>query len=58
MKLPDDPRVRDLTIRPHTLESYDTLAADITDPKEHDDHDEPDRDRVAPHDHDGQASVS
>ena len=58
VELPDDPRVRDLTIRPHTLESYDTLAADITDPKEHDDHDEPDRNRVDPHDHDGQSSVS
>jgi transposase len=39
--LPDDPRVRDLTVRPHTLESYDALTEDITDPKEHDDHDGP-----------------
>ena len=40
VELPDDPRVRDLTIRPHTLESYDTLTADIVDQKEHNDHDE------------------
>jgi hypothetical protein len=40
VELPDDPRVRDLTIRPHTLESYDTLTADIVDQKEHNDHDQ------------------
>jgi len=40
VKLPDDPRVRDLTIRPHTLESYDALTQDIVDQKEHDDHGE------------------
>jgi len=32
--LPDDPRVRGLTVRPHTLDSYDALT------KEHD-HDDP-----------------
>ena len=31
--LPDDPRVRDLTVRPHSLERYDTLAN-----QEHKDH--------------------
>ena len=40
--LPDDPRVRDLTVRPHTLESYDVLTDDIADPKKGpDDHDGP-----------------
>ena len=38
--LPDDPRVRGLIVRPHTLESYDALIRDIVDQKEHDDHDE------------------
>jgi transposase len=38
--LPDDPRVRNLIVRPHPLESYDALTRDLTDPKEHDD-DEP-----------------
>jgi hypothetical protein len=41
VELPDDPRVRELTVRPHTLESYDALTQDIVDPKEHNDHDEP-----------------
>ena len=40
VELPDDPRVRELTIRPHTLESYDALTQDIVDQKEHNDHDE------------------
>lgn len=39
--LPDDPRVRNLIVRPHALESYDTLTRDLTEQKEHDDHDEP-----------------
>jgi transposase len=29
--LPDDPRVRDLVIRPHALDSYDTLHPEVTD---------------------------
>ncbi len=40
VELPDDPRVRELTVRPHTLESYDALTRDIVDQKEHNDHDE------------------
>ncbi len=39
--LPDDPRIRDLTIRPHTLESYDELTQAFVEPQEHDDHTEP-----------------
>ena len=35
--LPDDPRVRDLTIRPHTLESYDRLSQGIVDAQEPED---------------------
>jgi len=30
--LPDDPRIRDMTIRPHTLDRYDELIQDIVDP--------------------------
>ena len=37
VELPDDPRLRDLTVRPHTLESYDNLAADMAEHEEHDD---------------------
>jgi hypothetical protein len=37
VELPDDPRVRDLTIRPHKLESYDELTQDIVDPEGPDD---------------------
>jgi hypothetical protein len=40
VQLPDDPRVRDLSVRPHTLESYDTLTKDLVDQQEHDNHDE------------------
>jgi hypothetical protein len=40
VELPDDPRVRDLTIRPHTLEGYDELTQDIVDHQENPDHDE------------------
>jgi len=40
VELPDDPRVRDLTIRPHTLESYDELTQDIVDHQENHDHDQ------------------
>jgi hypothetical protein len=29
--LPDDPRVRDLVVRPHALDSYDTLRPEVTD---------------------------
>ena len=46
VELPDDPRVRDLTIRPHTLESYDELTNDIVDPQEPDDHGEQGTDDV------------
>jgi hypothetical protein len=55
VELPDDPRVRDLTIRPHTLEGYDELTNDIVAPPESDDHGEQDTDNVAyqeNHDHD------
>ena len=31
VQLPDDPRVRDLFVRPHALESYDTLCVDDDD---------------------------
>ena len=61
VELPDDPRVRGLTIRPHTLESYDALTRDIVDQKEHDDHDEQSTGHVVHQenkDHDGQATVS
>jgi len=40
VQLPDDPRVRDLSVRPHTLESYDTLTRDIVDHQEQDHHDQ------------------
>jgi transposase len=36
VELPDDPRVRDLTVRPHALESYDALTRDLIDHQEHD----------------------
>lgn len=32
--LPDDPRVRDLTVTPHALDSYDTLSRPRRDPEE------------------------
>jgi transposase len=53
--LPDDPRLRDLTIRPHRLEGYDELTHDIVDSQESDDHGEQDTDHVdheEDHDHD------
>jgi transposase len=34
VQLPDDPRVRDLVVRPHPLASYDALTADLTPPQE------------------------
>ena len=37
VELPDDPRVRDLVVRAHSLESYDALTEDITNQREHDD---------------------
>jgi Mu transposase-like protein len=37
VELPDDPRIRDLVVRPHPLETYDTLTVDLTDETEHDD---------------------
>jgi transposase len=40
VELPDDPRVRDLTVRPHPLERYDALANDILEPQEHNHGDE------------------
>ena len=61
VELPDDPRVRDLTVRPHTLESYDALTRDIVDQKEHDDHDQQNTDIVdhqKNNDHDEQPTVS
>jgi transposase len=56
VELPDDPRVRDLVVRPHPLESYDALAADLTEHQEHDDHDEQDED--GREDRDGPASIT
>jgi hypothetical protein len=41
VELPDDPRVRDLVVRPHPLESYDALAQDLIEHKEDDDDDRP-----------------
>lgn len=38
VELPDDPRVRDLTVRPHPLERYDTLTNDIVADPENEDH--------------------
>lgn len=38
VELPDDPRVRELTIRPHPLERYDELTQDIVEPQELDEH--------------------
>ncbi len=40
VELPDDPRIRDLTVQPHTLESYDELTQDIDNDPEDDDHDQ------------------
>jgi transposase len=60
VELPDDPRVRDLTIRPHTLESYDELTNDIVDSQEPDDHGEQgtdDVDHQENNDHDEQADT-
>ena len=42
VELPEDVRVRELTVQPHPLESYDALTGDLVDLQEHDDHDEPD----------------
>lgn len=46
VQLPDDPRVRELTIRPHTLEGYDELTQDLVGPQEPDDHAEQGTDHV------------
>ena len=46
VELPDDPRLRELTIRPHSLEGYDQLTHDIVDPQESDDPGEPDTDNL------------
>lgn len=57
--LPDDPRVRDLTIRPHTLESYDELSQGIVDAREPDDQSDPSTDHMnhqEGHDHDEQTN--
>jgi transposase len=59
VELPDDPRVRELTVRPHTLESYDTLTAQIANYREQDEHDQPSTDlvdRQENNDHDQQNS--
>jgi transposase len=40
VELPDDPRVRDLVVRPHPLERYDALADDILKNQEREDHGE------------------
>jgi transposase len=48
VELPDDPRLRELTIRPHRLEGYDQLTNDIVDPQESDDPGEPDTDNLDP----------
>jgi hypothetical protein len=52
VELPNDPRVRDLTVRPHTLESYDTLTTDIVDHQEHNDHDQQTTDIIDHQEHD------
>jgi|GEM_PF-2421873 len=57
--LPDDPRVRDLTIRPHTLESYDELSQGIVGAREPFDQSDQGTDHVddhEDHDHDEQTS--
>ncbi len=57
--LPDDPRVRDLTIRPHTLESYDELSQGIVDTREPDDQSDESTDHInhqEGHDHDEQTN--
>jgi transposase len=46
VELPEDARVRELTVRPHPLESYDALTQDLItaqEPDDHDDADEPSR---------------
>ncbi len=48
VELPDDPRLRELIIRPHRLEGYDELTHDIVDPQESDDPGEQDTDHVDP----------
>jgi hypothetical protein len=40
VQLRDDPRARDLTVRPHPLESYDALTQDIIHQQEEHDHDQ------------------
>ncbi len=37
VQLPDDPRVRELRVRPHRLEEYDALGQRDDDPDDHDD---------------------
>ena len=57
--LPDDPRVRDLTIRPHTLESYDELSQGIVDAREPFDQSDQSTDHInhqEGHDHDEQTN--
>ena len=59
VELPDDPRVRDLTIRPHTLESYDKLTQGIVDAREPFDQRDQGADQVNDqegHDHDEQTN--
>jgi transposase len=59
--LPDDPRVRDLTIRSHTLKGYDELAQAIVDPQEGDDHGEQSTDNAnhqENNDHDKEVNTS
>jgi len=60
VELPDDPRVRDLTVRPHTLESYDALTRDIVNQEEHSDPNEQSTDITEQsecNDSDGQSTV-
>lgn len=40
VELPDDPRVRNLVVRPHALETYDTLREARKEEQAHGDHDE------------------
>ena len=61
VELPDDPRVRDLTILPHTLEGYDELTNDIVDSQKPDDHGEQGTDNVdrqENNDHDEQPDIN
>jgi hypothetical protein len=57
--LPDDPRVRELTIRPHALQAYDELSQGIVDAREPEgqsDQGTDNDDHPEDHDHDEQSN--